>query len=220
MGMSVSPKPGIMRLLLHLLILLTTLPIMLTVNTAIFKRYTAAGKGCTCWFDIRRKDCACCKGKTSKVMQCGWPMHHYCFKKSERFGCPGVPNNKYTFSTRGYHCGPGQKAGPEAKDGNRCQTGRNLKYCDSVLGDCRHIPACDHNAKCLFNREFGKNLNLFHCVCNKKGGYKGNGIQCVDRNGTFPNNDLESLASLDIKLQTDFYVDRLGSKFPFPPPKG
>ena len=98
--------------------------------------------------------------------------------------------------------------------------GRNLKYCDSVLGDCRHIPACDHNAKCLFNREFGKNLNLFHCVCNKKGGYKGNGIQCVDRNGTFPNNDPESLASLDIKLQTDFYVDRLGSKFPFPPPKG
>ena len=41
--------------------------------------------GCTCWFDIRRKDCACCKGKASKVMQCGWPMHHYCYKKSERF---------------------------------------------------------------------------------------------------------------------------------------
>merc|ERR1712142_769472 len=153
--MGVPPQTDIMRLLLHLLILLTTLPIMLTVNTAIFKRYTAAGKGCTCWFDIRRKDCACCKGKASKVMQCGWPMHHYCYKKSERFGCPGIPNNKYTFSTRGYpcfwdhdrtdcawcspggyQCGPGQKAGPEAKDGNRCQTGRNLKYCDSVLGDC------------------------------------------------------------------------------------
>ena len=29
-------------------------------------------------------------------------------------------------SPGGYQCGPGQKAGPEAKDGNRCQTGKPL----------------------------------------------------------------------------------------------
>merc|ERR1711892_1003858 len=234
--MGLSAPPVTMRLLSPLLFLLLTLPLLMALNTAIFTKYTRVGKGCPCWFDIRRKDCACCK-EGSKVMQCGWPMHHYCYKKSDRFGCPGVPNNKYTFSTRGfpcffdhdrkdcawcspggYQCGPGQKAGPDSKDGNRYQTGRNLKYCDSVLGDCRHIPACDHNAKCLFNRTFG-NLNLFHCVCSKKGGFQGNGIQCVDKNGTFPNNDPKSLASLEIKLQTDFYVDRVDLSFLSHPPK-
>ena len=32
-------------------------------------------------------------------------------------------------------------------------SGKNLKYCDSVIGDCRHIPnACDPNASCKMDR--------------------------------------------------------------------
>merc|ERR1719320_1821229 len=77
-------------------------------------------------------------------------MHHYCYKKSERFGCPGVPNNKYTFSTRGYpcfwdhdrtdcawcspggyQCGPGQKAGSERFG---CPGVPNNKYTFSTRG--------------------------------------------------------------------------------------
>ena len=72
----------------------------------------------------------------------------------------------------------------------------------------------------MFHRVFGKNLNLFRCMCKKKDGFKGNGIQCVDRNGTFPNDDPKTLAKLEIKLKTDFYVERLGSNFPFTPAKG
>merc|ERR1712072_462951 len=45
--------------------------------------------------------CACCKGSNS--MQCGWPMHRFCYKKS-KMGCPGVCNNKYTLSGKGFPC--------------------------------------------------------------------------------------------------------------------
>merc|ERR1719320_1057798 len=76
-------------------------------------------------------------------MAWGYPMHKYCYKQSDRLGCPGVPNNKYTLSSRGfpcfwdnedtrcawcspggYQCGPGQKTGPESKQGSRCARGR------------------------------------------------------------------------------------------------
>ena len=36
-------------------------------------------------------------------MQCGWPMHKFCYKKSD-MGCPGVCNYKYTLSGKGYPC--------------------------------------------------------------------------------------------------------------------
>merc|ERR1712130_608941 len=65
------------------------------------KKYTDNGK-CACWWDITRNDCACCK-KGVGAMQCGFPMHKFCYKKSDK-GCPGVCNYKYTLSGKGYPC--------------------------------------------------------------------------------------------------------------------
>merc|ERR1712108_89144 len=65
------------------------------------KKYTDRGK-CACWWDITRNDCACCK-KGVGAMQCGFPMHKFCYKKSDK-GCPGVCNYKYTLSGKGYPC--------------------------------------------------------------------------------------------------------------------
>jgi hypothetical protein len=65
------------------------------------KKYTGTGK-CACWWDITRNDCACCK-KGVGAMQCGFPMHKFCYKKSD-MGCPGVCNYKYTLSGKGYPC--------------------------------------------------------------------------------------------------------------------
>merc|ERR1712222_151006 len=45
------------------------------------KKYTDKGK-CACWWDITRNDCACCK-KGVGAMQCGFPMHKFCYKKSD-----------------------------------------------------------------------------------------------------------------------------------------
>merc|ERR1712192_297071 len=65
------------------------------------KKYTDKGK-CACWWDITRNDCACCK-KGVGAMQCGFPMHKFCYKKSDT-GCPGVCNYKFTLSGKGYPC--------------------------------------------------------------------------------------------------------------------
>merc|ERR1712107_942688 len=65
------------------------------------KKYTGTGK-CACWWDITRNDCACCK-KGVGAMQCGFPMHKFCYKKSD-MGCPGVCNYKYTLSGKCYPC--------------------------------------------------------------------------------------------------------------------
>merc|ERR1711997_873298 len=69
----------------------------------LFAKYTIPikNKKCPCWWDMSKKICACCKGSNS--MQCGWPMHRYCYKKS-KMGCPGVCNNKYTLSGKGFPC--------------------------------------------------------------------------------------------------------------------
>jgi len=199
----------------------------------IFKPFTKSKTGCPCWWDITKKtQCACCKGDTKKVMQCGFPMQNYCYKKSDRVGCPGVCNNKYTLSQRGYpcfwdhtrtdcawcsdngyQCGPGKATGPEAKDGSRCQTGKNKKYCDSVLGDCRHIPNCDFNAKCMFKRKFGKDTQIFECKCNP--GYKGNGIKCRDKDGQLSVNP-DTQVEVTMELKSDFYVyPHVDGDFPY-----
>ena len=167
-------------------------------------------------------------------MQCGFPMHNYCYKKSDRVGCPGVCNNKYTLSQKGYpcfwdhtrtdcawcsdngyQCGPGKATGPEAAQGSRCQTGKNKKYCDSVLGDCRHIPNCDVNAKCMFKRSFGKDTQIFQCKCNA--GYKGNGLQCRDKDGMLSVNP-EKQVEVKMELKSDFYVyPQENGDFPYGP---
>merc|ERR1719244_649744 len=70
-------------------------------NPAIFKKYTRKGRGGRCWWDMTRTDCALCK---KGGVQCGHPMHHFCFKNTPGKGCPGIPNYKYTLSTQGYPC--------------------------------------------------------------------------------------------------------------------
>ena len=39
---------------------------------------------CPCWWDMSKKVCACCKKVDGvETMQCGWPMHRFCYKKSK-----------------------------------------------------------------------------------------------------------------------------------------
>ena len=49
----------------------------------IFIIDTSFFSGGRCWWDIRRTDCAVCKPGT-KAMACGYPMHKYCYKQSDR----------------------------------------------------------------------------------------------------------------------------------------
>lgn len=103
----------------------------------------------------------------------------------------------------GYQCGPGLKTGPESTRGNHCFHGKNTKYCDSVIGDCRHISnACDPNAECKMDRKFA-NTWLYKCEC--KDGYTGNGVQCFDKDGNLSPNPTEQV-ELNINLDSDFYV--------------
>merc|ERR1719347_2318018 len=190
------------------------------------KKYTDIGK-CTCWWDITRHDCACCK-KGVKAMQCGYPMHMYCYKKSD-MGCPGVCNYKYTLSGKGYpcfsdhentdcawcnkdgyQCEQNSHTGPGSKKGSRCQKRTNQKYCASQQGDCRHIAKCDPNATCKFKAKVGKYGQYWQCQCNKAQGWSGNGIQCRDRNGTLsaePNQQVQVTATLTAGLYEDTPVE-------------
>ena len=137
-------------------------------------------------------------------------------------GCPGVCNNKYTLSQKGYgcffdhgrtdcawcsdngyQCGHSKATGPDSKFGSRCANGMNKKYCDSVLGDCKHIPVYDINARCMFKRSFGKYIQIFEPRCNP--GYTGNGIQCFNKDGQLSVNP-ETPVEVKMKLKSDFYV--------------
>ena len=60
--------------------------------------------------------------------------------------------------------------------------GTNQKYCASQQGDCKHIGYCDPNATCKKKANVGKFRQYWQCECNK--GWSGNGIQCMDSNGT------------------------------------
>ena len=136
------------------------------------------------------------------LFQRGYP----CFWDHTRTDCAWCSDN-------GYQCGPGKATGPEATAGSRCQNGKNKKYCDSVLGDCRHIPNCDINAKCMFKRSFGKDTQIFQCKCNP--GYSGNGVQCKDSDGMLsvdPNTQVE----VKMEMTSDFYVyPHASGDFPF-----
>jgi len=192
------------------------------------RKYTDIGK-CTCWWDITRHDCACCKkGVKGGTMQCGYPMHKFCWKKSDR-GCPGVCNYKYTLSGKGYpcfsdhsntdcawcnklgyQCEQNSDTGPDAKKGSRCQARTNKKYCASQQGDCKHIAKCDPNATCKKKAKVGKFGQYWQCQCNKAKGWSGNGIQCMDRNGTLsakPNQRVEVTATLTAGLYEDTPVE-------------
>ena len=105
---------------------------------------------------MTKTNCACCKEGVGEVMQCGWPMHKYCYKKSN-MGCPGVCNNKYTLSGKGFpcysdptgnkyglncawcaktgfQCAADKWNGPDSKFGSRCQA-RKLFYVLTLMKD-------------------------------------------------------------------------------------
>jgi len=189
----------------------------------LFAKYTIPikNKKCPCWWDMSKKICACCKG--NNAMQCGWPMHKYCYKKS-KMGCPGVCNNKYTLSGKGFPCYSDKSkgndcawcavggfqcyadgtTGPDSKDGSRCQDQKNQKYCTSVQGDCRHIPAACPQSRCQHSKKINKYMTHSQCECPQ--GYKGNGIQCYS-NGT---------VLADPKTHVELQMDILTEEFQFP----
>jgi hypothetical protein len=205
------------------------------VNKKQFEAYTNTSTGCPCWWDqTRTTDCACCNYGDNpdkpEAEQCGYPMQKYCQKPNKKgWGCPGIPQFKWTKSGKGYpcywseertgdcavcapggyQCGSTLKTNPD-KNKNHCYNGRNKKYCDAVIGDCRHIPhACDPNASCVFDRKFGKNIKMYKCECGE--GYTGNGVQCFDAAGNM-SPDPNKIVSVEMSLNSDFYAYPEGSE--------
>jgi len=199
-----------------------------TKPTDIFKKYTKERKGGICWWDITRTDCAICK-QFVNAMPCGFPLHNYCYKKSSQ-GCPQVPNYKYTLSTTGYpcywdhedlrcawyapgafQCGPGTKTGPDSSLGSRCDRGPS-SVCNGVVGDCRHIPMCHVDAKCVFKDKV-EGRSVFQCKCDK--GFFGNGIQCANADTGAVGVDPNTIVTVKATFSRDYYDKNLGS-FPEP----
>jgi len=210
--------------MLRLLFFATALSLVaITVQEDEYTRYTRSATGCECWWDVTRTDCACCEDNPD-VEQCGYPDHKHCaLKSSKGWGCPGVPQRKYTKSTKGsacywkkdrtlecglctdegYQCGPNKRAGLNSKKGNHCINGRNKRYCDSVMGDCRHIPSmCDPNAECVYYKKL-KKRKLYKCQC--KDGFTGSGIQCRDADGNF-GVDPKEIVKMTMLLNSTYYV--------------
>lgn len=189
-------------------------------KTEMFGEYTVTNTGCPCWFDLTRSDCACC---TSNGMQCGAPMQEYCTSKKEgrQAGCLGVPANHWTLSSTGYPCywdtsrtdcawcaaGGGQcgsDKGPDSTGGSRCWDLEDLSYCDSVPGDCKHIPTCDSQATCDFSTKFGEHREVHTCSC--KPGWTGNGIQCFDDSTGAASEGPSDLVDITLAVSTQYYV--------------
>jgi len=177
-----------------------------------FKKFTKSKTGCPCWWDLTKTDeCACCKGKPEKVMQCGYPMHMYCHKKSDQ-GCPDKKfDYKTTLSTKGFpcffdktrttDCAWCKKGATQCDGGDKCGSG-----CKGVIGDCYHIPnACDPNASCI---ETGKGHT---CECNE--GFTGNGIQCFDADGNL-SQDPNKNVHVELSVDSSFNVFPYNGTFP------
>merc|ERR1712029_202985 len=195
---------------------------------AMFAKYTK-NTNCPCWWDLSKNDCACCKEGTD-AMQCGWPMHKYCYKKSDK-GCPGVCNNAFTLSGKGFpchndpnnfdcawctktgfQCFPDKNNGPDSKAGSRCAAQKDQKYCKSVQGDCRHISGACPPERCIKQGKVPgkpyKHLTYYECEC--ADGYTGNGIQCMDANGTWAVSG-DAFVELEMTLTSEVET------FPFDP---
>merc|ERR1712223_2035896 len=189
----------------------------------LFAPYTVKNKKCPCWWDLSKVNCACCKG--GNVMQCGWPMHKYCYKKS-KIGCPGVCNNKYTLSGKGFpcyndkskgnscavctkgafQCYADDTTGPDSSGGSRCigNTKKDKKHCVSVQGDCKHITGACPGDRCQFQGKV-KGKSYSQCVCPEE--YEGNGLQCYS-NGTL-------LADPDTQVELEMNIMSEEYQFPF-----
>merc|ERR1712121_97554 len=189
-----------------------------------WKKYTDKGN-CACWWDIRENNCACCK---NGGVQCGYPEHKKCYKKSAKgYCCPGGCNYKYTLSGKGYPCYSNHEntncawcnklgyqckqdshTGPNSEYGSRCQKRNNQNYCVSQQGDCKHIAKCDPNATCKKKAKVGKYGQFWQCECNR--GFSGNGILCRDSNGTLsakPNQQVEVTMTMTAGLYEDTPVE-------------
>ena len=83
--------------------------------------------------------------------------------------------------------------------------GKNKNYCKSQQGDCKHIPACDVNAECKFKEKVSRYVSYWQCECEK--GFKGNGIQCMDGNGTL---------SLPSDLAVEVTLSVLNEEYTYP----
>jgi len=186
-----------------------------------FKKWTGQRKTCQCWWDPARSDCACCKNKA--YTQCGYPMHKYCWKNSPTRGCPGVCNNAFTLSTRGFPCysNPANKAcawcapfakqckadgvtGPASRGGSRCTSARNANYCFGVQGDCSHMSGqvCSPYARCL---PWKKKGNTEHKQCRCNPGFGGNGVTCRDSTGSIPPAP-DAMVEVLIQMKGDVYT--------------
>jgi len=195
----------------------------------LFKPFTKAKKGCPCWFDLTRDDCACCKNGGK---QCGAPQNEWCYNYKGSGGCPGIKNPDYTLSQEGHPCywdpeGKSAECAWCAPGGFQC--GDSCVGKDSALkckegrtgvqGDCYHIPVCDINAECKETKE-ADGLKWSRCVCNKgttsNDTYTGNGIQCFNGNGV--GGDPSKQVDVQMTLTTDFYVfPHDSSDFPLGP---
>merc|ERR1712088_1123220 len=92
-------------------------------------------------------------------------------------------------------CGDDRRFGPDSDCGSACvgTSAKEMKKCDSQLGDCVHIPKYDFAASCIFKTKKSK--------CNT--GYTGNGIQCFDANGD-PSSDPADQVTLSLSTRSHF----------------
>merc|ERR1712038_366089 len=134
-------------------------------NTRPFIKYTKmTGKGknkkpvanAQCLFDpsMGNKCGKCINGGK----QCGPPMHKWCQNPKAKMGCKGIPNYKYTLSTRGAPCfnNPSDRSCPICKTSKMKQCGISKiaskcgkfcapmkdRKCDGNRFDCTQIDLC------------------------------------------------------------------------------
>merc|ERR1712110_986849 len=86
------------------------------------------------------------------------------------------------------------------------------KYCKSVQGDCRHISGACPPERCIKQGKVPgkpyKHLTYYECEC--ADGYTGNGIQCMDANGTWA-------VSGDAHVELEMTLTSEVETFPFDP---
>merc|ERR1712168_728144 len=197
-----------------------------------FGKYTVMKKGkggklepdatAPCWWDLSQNICAKCKPGGE---QCGFPMHQFCQpikppKGQKKTGCKGIPNYKYTRSSKGYPCYWNTKDLScavrmpnriQCKDdaltqkcGSYCDQATSLK-CDGIATTCLNIPKCGYGAKC--DKPSGE------CKCDK--GLKGNGFQCFDPQTGEPAVNPAGNVDITIESESQFFVFPDGSsEFP------
>merc|ERR1712212_309758 len=175
-----------------------------------------------CWWDLSLSICAKCKPTGE---QCGYPMHKWCQAKKpkkgqKKTGCKGIPNYKFTKSSKGFPCYWDTKDlscawcmpnRVQCKDdalaqkcGSYCNAATQLK-CDGIATTCENIPKCGYGAKCDGPSK--------ECKCEK--GLRGNGYQCFDTETGEAAVNPAGNVDITIESETQFLVFPNGSsEFP------